>query len=370
MVDEGKLAEVLAEFARTLVTDFSIQSILDHVVERVVEVLPVSAAGVTLISADMGPRYVAASDGQALRCEQLQDDLREGPCLAAYASGEMVAIRHLDRDDAFPRFAPAAASAGLGAVLAVPLHHGDTCIGALDLYCDTPGELAAHDMEVAQTLGDVVAAYLQNAQIREEARASAAHFEHQALHDSLTELPNRALLRERMAHVAQRAQRSHAKAAVFLVDLDGFKQVNDRYGHHVGDQVLVGAASRLARIIRSGDTLARLAGDEFVVLCEDVRRPSDAEMLAHRFNKALSEPFQVADTELMITASVGLAFSGPAEEVSDELLVNADMAMYQAKRRGGAGHHVVDLRKPPDISERAGQEVDLRSAPGTAARPK
>lgn len=367
MVDEGKLADVLAEFARTLTTDYSIQSILDRFVARVVEVLPVSAAGITLIAADTGPRYVAASDGQALRFEQLQDDLREGPCLAAFTSGERVTLSDLVHDGAFPRFVPAAASAGLGAVFAFPLHHGDTRIGALDLYRDTSGELTAHDVEVAQTLADVAAAYLLNAQTREADRAAAARLEHRALHDPLTGLPNRALLEQRLAHAVQRAHRSHTNAAVFFIDLDRFKQVNDDHGHHVGDQLLIAIASRLAGIVRPGDTLARFAGDEYVVLCEGLRSSADAEALADRFSEAFTEPFQLAGRELPVTASVGLAFAGPAERVSDELLIEADLAMYHVKRRGGASHHVVDLREPLGPGDGATPDVNRHSRSNSPA---
>lgn len=363
MVDEGKLAEVLAEFARTLTSDYSIQGILNRFVARVVEVLPVSAAGITLISAEAGPRYIAASKWQALQFEQLQDDLREGPCLAAFTSGAMVVVGDLSCDETFPRFAPAAVSAGLGAVFALPLHHGDTRIGALDLYRDDPGELTGHDLEVAQTLADVAAAYLLNAQTREADRAASARFEHQALHDSLTGLPNRALLQQRLAHAAQRAHRSHTHAAVFFFDLDGFKQVNDAHGHHVGDQLLIAVASRLAAIVRPGDTLARFAGDEFVVLCEDVRYPGDAEALGDRFHETLTDPFPLADRTVAITGSVGLAFAGPAEDVSDQLLVEADKAMYRVKHRGGASRHVVDLREPLDPGA-PNEEVDPRFASG------
>lgn len=254
-------------------------------------------------------------------------------------------------------------------MFAFPLNHGESRIGALDLYRDDPGELTGHDLEVAQTLADVAAAYLLNAESRQADRAASARFEHQALHDPLTGLPNRALFQQRLAHAAQRAHRSHAHAAVFFIDLDRFKQVNDAHGHHVGDQLLVAVASRLVGIVRLGDTLARFAGDEFVVLCEDVRGPADPEALADRFHEAFTEPFQLADKEVAITASVGLAFAGPAERVSEELLVEADMAMYQVKHRGGASHHVVDLREPLDPHARTNEELDPRSELGSLTGP-
>ena len=103
---DRQLADLLSEFARTLVTDFPIQAILDHLVDRIVDVLPISAAGVTLIAPGMHPRYVAASDEAALRFEQLQTELAEGPCIAAYDTGKAVAVPDLRTDDRFPTFAP------------------------------------------------------------------------------------------------------------------------------------------------------------------------------------------------------------------------------------------------------------------------
>ena len=131
-----QLSEVLGEFARTMVTDFPIQGILDHLVTRIVDVLPVTSAGVTLISPTMDPRYVAASNADALRFERLQTELGEGPCLAAYTSGSEVLVPDLANDDRFQRFAPRAVQAGLTAVFTFPLNHGDRRLGALDLYRD------------------------------------------------------------------------------------------------------------------------------------------------------------------------------------------------------------------------------------------
>ena len=137
MVNEDELSAVLSEFARTLINDFPIQRILDHLVTRIVEVLPVSSAGVTLISAGHAPRYVAASDESALCFEGLQSELRQGPCLAAYETGEAVSVCDIGADIRFPIFAPAAEAAGLGAVFAFPLRHGEGRLGALDLYSST-----------------------------------------------------------------------------------------------------------------------------------------------------------------------------------------------------------------------------------------
>jgi diguanylate cyclase (GGDEF)-like protein len=362
MVEEAKLSGVLSEFARTLVTDFPIQGILDHLVQRIVDVLPVTSAGVTLISAGRAPRYIAASDKSALRYEQLQSELGQGPCLSAYESGEAVAVPDLAADVRFPLFAPPAVEAGLGAVFTFPLRAGEGGLGALDLYRESAGELDSHDMGVAQTLADVAAAYLTNAQARDDARVTSERFHHSALHDPLTGLPNRALLEQRMEHAARRAQRSNTKAAILFVDLDRFKQVNDTHGHQVGDALLLGVAQRLSGLVRPGDTLARISGDEFVFLCEDLRNEADVEILAQRIDKAFAEAFVLAGAEQQVTASVGIAFAGPGDAISDKLLAKADTAMYQAKRKGGAQHHVIDLREDVRTNDRNTLEKDLRSA--------
>ena len=366
MLDEDSLASVLSEFARTMLTDFPIQRILDHLVERIVEVLPVTGAGVTLISPGVTPQYLAASSEEALGFERLQSEFGEGPCLTASQTGRPVLVPDLVGDDRYPRFGPSAASAGLAAVFTFPLRHGDGCLGALDLYRDATGALDPQAQEAAQTLADVAAAYLLNAQAREESQAATAWFRDRSLHDALTGLPNRALLTERLGHGSQRARRTHAAVAVLFVDLDHFKRVNDAYGHAVGDQLLVAVAVRLSGLVRPGDTLARVSGDEFVFLCEDLAHPSDVDVLVGRIDEAFASPFVLPGAELAVTASVGIAYSGPGETVTDQLVLDADVAMYQAKRRGGATHQVIDLRMAEEARDHSALERDLRAALATA----
>jgi GAF domain-containing protein len=203
-----QLSEVLREFARTMVTDFPIQAILDHLVVRIVDILPVTAAGVTLISVGSGAQYVAASDSSALRFEKLQTELYEGPCIATFETGLPVAVADLRHDDRFPRFKPQALQAGLAAVFTFPLRNGEERLGALDLYRDVSGPLDETFVDAAQTLADVVAAYLLNARSRADLRDSSERSREMALHDSLTGLPNRTLLLDRLDHAVLRSGRS------------------------------------------------------------------------------------------------------------------------------------------------------------------
>jgi diguanylate cyclase (GGDEF)-like protein len=360
-----ELSDVLSEFARTMVTDFPIQGILDHLVRRIVEILPITAAGVTLISPGLDPRYIAASSEAALRFEQLQTELSEGPCLAAYHGGEAISVPDLRDEKRFPNFSSRAMNAGLSAVFTFPLRHGDVQLGALDLYRETPGRLSTESLSSAQTLADVAAAYLINAQARSDLQDASDQSRDAALHDALTGLPNRALMLERLAHAFLRGRRSGKTSAVFFLDLDEFKAVNDAYGHRVGDELLVSVARRLARVLRPGDTLARLYGDEFVILCEDLDDASQANPIAVRFAAAMAKPFALERADVSITASIGVAFTGREVDDAEQLIHDADVAMYRTKRRGGPRQEVLDLREFHLSEHHTGLAREL---PGAAER--
>ncbi len=359
---DQRLAPLLVEFAHTLGTDFSIQKILDHLVLRMVDILPVSGAGVMLMGGRQELHFVAASNDVVLRIERLQNELREGPCLEAYRTGEAVAVDDLRVDARFPRFSPRAWAEGLGAVFTFPMRLQANRLGALDLYRDTPGALSERDLQAAQVLADVAAAFLYNAQARIDTSAAVARLNHRSLHDPLTGLPNRTLFEELLDQAVARARRSHHTAAVLYADLDGFKSVNDRFGHHLGDQLLAAAATRMAHALRPGDTLARLGGDEFVVLCEDLHGAAQAEAVAERLIAAVSAPFDLGGRRIEVTASVGIAFSGPGQDIPNGLLRDADFAMYQAKRRGGGRHQVVDPAARLARDSRDALERDLQQA--------
>jgi diguanylate cyclase (GGDEF)-like protein len=360
-----QLSDVLGEFAHTMVTDFPIQEILDRLVTRIVDVMPVTAAGVTVISPGVEPRYVAASDRFSLRYEQLQSELREGPSLATYHSGDAIAVPDLTADNRFGAFASQALAVGLAAMFTFPLHHEGMMLGTLDLYRDRPGDLSDDSRVIAQTLADVAAAYLINAQTRSDLQDSSDQSRQAVLHDALTGLPNRVLILERLEHALLRGRRSKHTTAVFFLDLDEFKLVNDTYGHRVGDELLIAVAERLTAVLRPGDSVARLTGDEFVVLCEDLEDASDADEIAVRFDQALAEPFVLSDVELPIAASIGIAFTGRGSDTAEELIHDADVAMCRTKRHRGRDHHALDLRARHLAEHRAGL---ARGLPGAGER--
>jgi diguanylate cyclase (GGDEF)-like protein len=358
---ERQLSDILSEFARTLLTDFPIQGILDHLVGRIVDAMPITGAGVTLISETVSPHYVAASDGRALTYVKLQTALEEGPCVVAYRTGKAVVIPDLRDDDTFPLFGPQARKAGLRAVFTFPLCQKGMRLGALDLYRDTPGPLTDEDMIVAQTLADVASAYLVNAQVRADLLESSVHANDLALHDALTGLPNRSLLLARIEHALRSNSRSGKVLAVLFIDIDRFKKINDSYGHQVGDDLLVAVAVRLTNTIRPGDTLARLSGDEFVVVCEDLEEVGQIEAIATRLSEAITLPFDLGRVTVDVAASIGIGFASPGCD-PEQLLHEADIAMYQVKRKGGAHHHVIDVHERELTEYNDSLEGDLRQA--------
>ncbi|MFL5823417.1 MAG: putative bifunctional diguanylate cyclase/phosphodiesterase [Solirubrobacteraceae bacterium] len=185
---------------------------------------------------------------------------------------------------------------------------------------------------------------------------------HDALHDPLTQLPNRALLMDRMDQMLQRSARDAAiGCAVLFIDLDGFKPVNDSFSHAVGDLLLVAVARRFQTLLRPGDTVARLGGDEFAVLLDSVVTEEDATAVAERVHESLKESFDVAGHELFVRASVGIALQSPGVSAAD-LLRNADIAMYDAKRRRTGGYVIFDETMRRRVVDRLALENELRTA--------
>jgi diguanylate cyclase (GGDEF)-like protein/PAS domain S-box-containing protein len=187
--------------------------------------------------------------------------------------------------------------------------------------------LAAHDHDDGERTVSVVARDISD--IKNAQRA----LEVQATHDPLTGLPNRALLFDRVGTAIDRAQRGEHSLVLMFVDLDGFKVVNDQYGHDAGDEVLRGVASRLLDVVRTADTVARIGGDEFVVLSEGLDDPAVAIDIARRIVRRVSEPFAISGALASIGASVGVAF-GRRSSTTPGLVKQADLAVYEAKRTG------------------------------------
>ena len=184
-----------------------------------------------------------------------------------------------------------------------------------------------------------------------------------ATHDALTGLPNRTLILDRVEQMLARSARSQAQVAALFIDIDNFKTVNDTLGHAAGDQLLQAVAARLDGVVRGSDALGRLGGDEFVVICEELSLEVGPELIAERLLEALKPPFKLGageESRFTVSASIGIALGGHAS--AEELLREADIAMYRAKWDGKNRYAVFESGMQDTIQQRAELEMDLRDA--------
>jgi diguanylate cyclase (GGDEF)-like protein len=203
---------------------------------------------------------------------------------------------------------------------------------------------------------------LQNENLEQLVDSRTREIEHQAFHDKLTGLPNRALFMDRLTCALTKASRSGLGTAVMFIDLDNFKLINDSLGHDKGDLLLITVADRLSECVRAGDTVARLGGDEFTLLLEGVESTSRAEEVADRILAALRKPIPVGTSEIFTGASIGLAISHDGQCSAQDLLKHADVAMYRAKATGKSTYVVFDEHMNAHAVERLELETALRKA--------
>ena len=196
---------------------------------------------------------------------------------------------------------------------------------------------------------------------REQYRA-AQEMKYLALHDALTELPNRTLFIDRLEHAMRAAARGGDWTAVLFMDVDDFKHVNDVFGHTSGDKLLAAVAERLGSTVRPGDTVARFGGDEFTVLCGAISDPEDATRVAYRITRALAEPVLVGERELHVNVSIGIALAHAGAGTAESLVRDADTAMYRAKSQGRGLVEVFDEAVRERLLERLRIEDALRHA--------
>lgn len=193
-------------------------------------------------------------------------------------------------------------------------------------------------------------------------RMAEARVAHMAHHDGLTDLPNRVLYQERLVQALGQTQSGGRQIAVLYVDLDLFKNVNDTLGHLAGDRLLILAANRLRKAIREGDTVARLGGDEFAVIMLNDANPRSASDYAVKLIETISKPYDIDGVEAVIGASIGIAISPGDGDSSEQLMRNADMALYRAKSEGGGVHRFFEKEMDRQAQKRREMELDLRRA--------
>jgi len=252
---------------------------------------------------------------------------------------------------------------GLRSYVAFPLLSGDRPLGLV--VCSETREhrvWTAEERRLVTQLALEGSLVVENAMLRAIERERIDELARQAFHDPLTGLPNRALFDDRLAHALARLRRQHQSVAVMLLDLDGFKVVNDSFGHSAGDQLLIAVGHRLQACLRPADTIARLGGDEFTILREDITHLREATRVAERIEDALRTPFVLDGDHTSITVSIGIALNTEGHAEPEDLVRDADTAMYKAKRAGKARYE--GFQSEDAIGQMEGEgEFSVRRAP-------
>ncbi len=347
-------ARVLELIARSA----PLEEVLAAVTDLVTEHVEGARVGVFLVEdgrlVARGPRQLPSELVMAVAAPPVPGPAT--PWGAAVAEGRPVTVLDVASDPSVARVREALVGGGIAAVWATPIvdQGTDRTLGALVVFHREARAPAEHERDTLAQAGNLTAIAVD----RFETETRLAH---QALHDTLTGLPNRTLLLDRLGHALARASQVDEELAVLFVDIDRFKVVNDGLGHGAGDQILVGFAERLRSIVRPDDTIARFGGDEFVVLSEQPDGSRTILAIADRLEDALSTPFTIDDgREVFLTVSMGLAIGrGPTPEV---LLRSADAAMYRAKERGRNRLEVFDDAMRADAVARLTLGNDLRRA--------
>lgn len=273
------------------------------------------------------------------------------------ATGHPAWVIDVTQDDNFPR-APQAEEVGIRAGFAFPVVVGRDVVAVLEFFSSEAREPDDPLLEVMANIGTQLGRVME----RKWAQETLAH---QALHDPLSGLPNRNLFVDRLTHALARLERKPSAVAVLFLDLDGFKVINDSLGHDAGDQLLVAVAARLRSIVRPSDTVARFGGDEFTVLLEDLANELNAVDVAERIRETLVAPFTVRQREdIVMTTSIGIAFTRSPMERPESLIRNADAAMYRAQdvrelRAGEHLAHALGLKAIAEGVETAEQAAEL-----------
>jgi diguanylate cyclase (GGDEF)-like protein/PAS domain S-box-containing protein len=334
------------------------RSLMEEAVSLMAEIDGVERACIWEVSRDDGDlRLRVGLDGAAARDGERSAAGRDSHAGAALDSGLHVIVDDWSLERRFSM--PAALRAlGVSSSLAVPIDGKERPFGVLDVHSTEPSRFTPQDVHFVQASANVLADAI-------ERHFADQALRHRVLHDSLTGLPNRLSFVDALNEALRRAAAPEAPVGILFLDLDHFKLINDSMGHHAGDELLRAVAPRLRAHLRPGDVVARFGGDEFGILVDRLADEAEAVAIADRVAAAFAEPYSTGGAEHFVTASLGIAVARPSasEPVDAEQLIrDADAAMYRAKERGRARCELFDAEMRARAVHRLEVERELRHA--------
>jgi diguanylate cyclase (GGDEF)-like protein/PAS domain S-box-containing protein len=334
-------------------------ALLDHAMEVIAEVLGVEFADVLELAPDERAFLLKAGIGfreGLVRNITLPADWADSQAGFTILTKEPVIVEDVAAEERF-QAGDLLREHGVGSGVTVIVQGRGRPYGVVGAYSRSRRTFSSEDISFLQAMANVLADAIDRFRTEEDTRR-------RGLHDPLTGLPNRTLVLDRIAHALARADRSEGSVAVLFLDVDNFKVVNDSLGHRAGDNLLRQLAARLSEAVRPADTVGRFGGDEFVVLCEDVVDEPMALRIAGRLAKVFAEPFVLDgdDEEHVASASIGVVLRDGVQDNPEELLRDADAAMYRAKERGRSRVELFDTGMRARAIGRLQTEGDLRRA--------
>ena len=357
---EAATARALFTLARALANVGTPVELAERIIAAIPDMVDCDSSTVSLWNHDSQMLELAAAVGMDPEGEALLRSvpvrLSDTPRLTEMLADMKPQFLEMSTSDAF--LAERFRAGGLSAAAVVPIAAGGEFLGIVTAAVRDDAERLRGDPDMLQRLtglADLAATALQNARLVERIR-------HQALYDSITGLPNKRLLEDRIVHALAEGKRTGDGFTLFFLDLDRFKNVNDTLGHAVGDQLLRQVAMRLTASMREEDTIARLGGDEFALVIPRVMNSDVARVVADKLYAALQEPFCVGEQRLFITSSIGIAIAPTDGDSYESLLKHADIAMYRAKQQGRNRYATYSPTLQEDLSHRLRLENDLHGA--------
>jgi diguanylate cyclase (GGDEF)-like protein len=355
LVQHARQQECVAKLGQFALRERELPILLDRVLAALRQTLELEFCTVLALRQDVDKLDCVASAG-------FSQSLLGSRALAAHGSlggytlsgSQPVVVEDFATETRFKR-SPVLLEHGVASSMSVVIEGRERPFGVLNVHSIRRRSFAVDDVNFLTAVANVVSAAVERHGEEEVSRRAA-------LRDPLTGLPNRTMALDRLEQALERRRRDGTTVAALMVDLDRFKVINDSLGHGAGDELLLALAPRLRGILRSSDTVARLSGDEFVIVCDGPRTLREVITVAERAAAAITRPFALLSGEHFVSASIGISVAARPDETPESLLRDADAAMYRAKQAGPGRFELFDDAMRADVLSRLRIETELRHA--------